>query len=78
MGDAMDWLALLSNYFLVVVAIGCILLGYWMGRNSSEKPMRSVNNPAKRDQGSHEDPGGDPFEEAMEIIEDEDERTSTI
>ena len=73
-----DWLALLSNYVWVGIAIGCIMIGYWMGRNSAELPMRSVHNPAKKDQGGHEDPGGDPFEEAMEILVDENERTPTL
>lgn len=60
------WIPLISGLFVAVLCIGCILLGYWMGRNSSERPMRSIYNNPKADQGLTEDPGGDPFEEAME------------
>lgn len=71
----------ISALFALVVAVGCILLGYWLGRNSSDKPWRALNNPASRDQGSGEDPGGDPFAEAMKLranVDEEAERRPTI
>jgi len=52
---------------LAGVAIGFvgILLGYWMGRNSAERPFVQNTQPAQADQGSTEEPGGDIFTEAM-------------
>jgi hypothetical protein len=56
--------------YCVVLVIG-LLIGYWMGRNSAERPFRSVEAPKKRDQGSTEDPGGDLFLEALQDDKDE-------
>ena len=67
---------LVSAVLAIAVCIGCVLLGYWMGRNSIERPMRSENNPAKGHQGLSDDPGGDPYEYALS--DDEDIRVSTI
>ena len=67
----------LSAVIATATAVGCILLGYWMGRNSIERPMRSDSNPRRHDQGSTEEPGGDPFVAAM-AEDDEDERRPTM
>ena len=66
----------ISALTVAVLCIGCVLLGYWMGRNSIERPMRSENNPAKGHQGLSDDPGGDPYEYALS--DDEDVRVSTM
>jgi hypothetical protein len=54
-----------------------VLLGYWMGRNSIERPMRSVNNPAANSQGpSVDDMSEDVFIAAM--TEPDDNRRPTL
>jgi hypothetical protein len=68
----------ISAVFAVAVAVGCLVLGYWMGRNSIERPMRSINNPPLMDQGAAYDSGGDPFHEAMVDHSDDDERIATM
>ena len=63
----------------ILVSVGCLALGYWMGRNSIDRPMRSVYNPGKMDQGSAlDDSAGDPFAEAMMDRSVDDDRISTI
>lgn len=70
----MIWL--IPYFSILLSAVGCILLGYWMGRNSRELPMVSSIATPTKDQGSQADPGGDPFEEAM--AEQEEPRVPTI
>jgi len=70
----MIWL--IPYFSILLSAVGCILLGYWMGRNSRELPMVSCIATPVRDQGDQADPGGDPFEEAM--AEPEPGRVSTV
>ena len=69
------WLAPLAS---AGAAAALILMGYWMGRNSAELPMRSDNNPRVIDQGSSDDPGGDPYEDAMTEVATEDTRIDTM
>ncbi len=54
------------------IAVGCVLLGYWMGRNSTERPMISeAQPPLHKDQGSKDEPEyGDLFRDAMAGQED--------
>lgn len=60
---------LFTNLIVVIIAFGvaivAVWVGYWMGRNSADLPLRSIFNPKLIDQGSGEEPGGDPYEEAM-------------
>lgn len=63
--------ALFSAMSYCIVLIIGLLIGYWMGRNSAERPFRSIEAPKKRDQGSTEDPGGDLFLEALQDDKDE-------
>jgi hypothetical protein len=43
-----------------------ILVGYWMGRNSAERPFVQQTENVLVDQGSTDEPeGGDPFVDAM-------------
>ena len=70
--------ALMSAMSYCMVLIVGLLIGYWMGRNSAERPFRSVEAPKKRHQGSTEDPGGDLFMEALQDEEDEKKGISTI
>lgn len=50
----------------VGISILSVCLGYWMGRNSQDLPMRSPNNPGKPKHANPVDePEGDLFEEAM-------------
>lgn len=77
------WFQLFSLLVIVVamaVAVAAVFVGYWMGRNSTDRPMRSPFNPKIIDQGSGEDPGGDPYVEAMEDpkLDDEDKRIDTM
>jgi hypothetical protein len=67
---------LISGLLVAVLCIGSIMLGYWMGRNSIERPMRSDNNPRPNSQGLPDDPGQDPYEYALS--DDEDVRISTM
>lgn len=66
-----DLAALMSAMSYCIVLVVGLLIGYWMGRNSAERPFRSVEAPKKRNQGSTEDPGGDLFMEALEDDKDE-------
>ena len=79
--DVATWLIpLIDNGPIVVLIIGCILMGYWMGRNSAERGFRSesaANESRPSSQGSHDEPEGDIFEDAMEIRE-LDQRVPTI
>ena len=58
----------LSVFGLVFFAIGAVLIGfgYWMGRNSAEKPLRSVNNPPRLSKYTEAvlEPEGDLFNDA--------------
>ena len=69
--------ALMSAMSYCIVLVVGLLIGYWMGRNSAERPFRSIEAPKKRDQGSTEDPGGDLFMEALQDDEDEKKRIPT-
>jgi hypothetical protein len=74
---------LFTNLIVVIiafaVAIVAVWVGYWMGRNSKDLPLRSVFNPKLLDQGDGEEPGEDPFEEAMTPpVQEGDERIETI
>lgn len=71
-------ISILATLSFMGGAAGLIYLGYWMGRNSADRPVRSDNNPKLLDQGSKEDPGGDPYEEALLPLEDEESRIDTI
>ena len=74
----------LFNLFVIIIAfaaaVAAVWVGYWMGRNSSNLPLRSTNNPKLTNQGSGEEPGGDPFVEAMELptLDNEDDRIDTM
>ena len=59
----------MSLFGMVFFAIGALLIGfgYWMGRNSAEKPLRSVNNPSTwkiQNVSPTPEPEGDLFNEA--------------
>ena len=51
-----------------LVAVGLIWFGYWMGRNSSDKPVRSHHNPSKTQSYEYmapiDEPEGDLFNDA--------------
>lgn len=55
------------------VSVALIGLGYWMGRNSAEKPFRSMANPgpAPRDRAPVDEPPGDLFNDAAYGFGDE-------
>ena len=49
----------------VVLTAGNIALGYWMGRNSTDRPVRSPNNPGKKGRKAPiPEPAGDIFNTA--------------
>lgn len=62
----------------VIIFFLGLLCGYWMGRNSAERPfVQTTVAPTKPDQGSKEEPlEGDPFREAMQ--EDQEKAVPTI
>ena len=66
---------LISVAICAVLCLGSLGLGYWMGRNSSERPFRSDLNPKVHDQGGSAEPEDDPFYAAMALPE---ERIATI
>jgi hypothetical protein len=78
------WYLFINTIVVVIalaVAVAAVWVGYWMGRNSSDLPLRSMSNPKLIDQGPTDDPGGDPFEEAMEApepVSPEEERIDTM
>lgn len=50
----------------VVIFFAGIAAGYWMGRNSAERPLIQNTQPARVDQGSKDEPlEGDIFKEAQ-------------
>jgi len=58
-------------YIFIGVALGALIavcliwFGYWMGRNSTDKPVRSIYNPAKaRREPAIDEPQGDIFNDA--------------
>jgi len=70
MGTTSILLALLISVVIcAVLCLGSLGLGYWMGRNSSERPFRSDMNPKEHDQGSAAEPEGDPYFDAMALPE---------
>lgn len=51
----------------VLIAAALIWFGYWMGRNSAEKPLRSLGNPPmrpKKIKPAIPEPHGDLFQDA--------------
>ena len=53
-------------YTPVILSIICVLLGYWMGRNSAERPMISEAQQRPFDPGSTDEPDHDDiFRDAM-------------
>ena len=60
-------LDIVSGVVPVVIFFFGIAAGYWMGRNSAERPLIQNTEPARADQGSTEEPEhGDIFKEALE------------
>lgn len=57
--------------------LGPLLIGYFLRRHSEGKPLIR-HRPKPKDQGPKDDPGGDPFEEALAPIEDANERLPTM
>jgi len=57
---------LLIATFYWLAAAGMIWLGYWMGRNSTDRPVRSLENPKKtnQNQAAIDEPTYDLFQEA--------------
>lgn len=61
------------------VCIGCVCLGYWMGRNSTERPLLSDQaEPLMQPNDNSDDVGADVFDEAMQPEEDKNERIPTM
>ncbi len=62
----------------VVIFFFGLMAGYWMGRNSAEKPfVQNTTAPRGVNQGSKDEPiEGDPFREAMQ--EDKEKAVPTI
>lgn len=76
-----QWFPLLINGVIVVlgagIAVGCVAFGYWLGRNSIDRPYRSDYNPGKMDLEPLEDTiPADVFDTAMED-DDKDKRIET-
>lgn len=69
------WALYISGLITAGMAVACVVLGYWMGRNSIERPMRSDYAPTAQQPTDDEVPA-DVFDAAMD--EDEDQRVSTI
>lgn len=66
---------------LFFVAAALVAFGYWMGRNSTERPFRSLNNPAAaKDRPPIDEPEGDLFNDAAwgSPGTDENQRIPTI
>ena len=70
------WLALLISLVAVLVAMGCVGLGYAMGRNSAERPVVSDLAPSVSDEELEDTIPGDVFDTAMS--DDDDARVSTL
>jgi len=76
-----SWLTLLIS---TVIAPALLYLGiwtgYWMGRNSQDKPVRSQLNPPKRPlrRKPIDEPEGDPYVEAMTAPPTDEGRVPTL
>ena len=75
----MEFLTLVTTIVgltILVFAVTGVLIGfgYWMGRNSAERPFRSQANPGPmpKDRPPIDDPAGDLFNEAAYGYGDED------
>ena len=71
---------LCSNVVYMAVIAGAIWFGYWMGRNSSDKPLRSEENPAKTPKNVMpiDEPEEDVFNDALKEPINPGERLATI
>jgi hypothetical protein len=73
----MNLLALLISALLTaLLCVGCVVLGYWMGRNSADKPAIADVNVKREKQIIPVEPYRDYFDEAMES--EPDKRIPTI
>ena len=53
------------SILLFFVAVVLVAFGYWMGRNSMERPFRSLHNPARaKPTAPIDEPAGDLFNDA--------------
>ena len=57
----------ISVILAMLAAAGLIVVGYWMGRNTTERPFRSDRNLKRRlgRKPAEPDPEGDLFQEAV-------------
>ena len=63
---------------ILVISITFLLIGYWMGRNSAERPFSAVKEEKEFDPGSTDEPEGDYFKDEIPDYGETQERVATI
>lgn len=66
----------LTQHFELIVALIFLVLGYMLGRNSANQPIKAGEKEIKYKPGSNEEPDGDLFNDAM--MDEGEERVSTL
>ena len=75
---AVSFQLLISAVISMAMAVCCVWIGYWMGRNSADKPMRSDFNPPAIDDSFSDEVTGDVFADAMRYDKEPEQRISTL
>lgn len=75
---AVSYQLLISAVISMAMAVCCVWIGYWMGRNSADKPVRSDFNPPVQSDDFEDEVSGDVFVEAMRDNREPEQRISTL